>query len=218
MRPLSFLAFAFLACAPLACGGATASLETTSGDDGGSPSSPSSPASPSSVPDHHRTTAAACIAHGSAGVPCTDDTQCAQVTPGAAISYCFQGICGPDTCLSDSDCASGDACACAGSLDPQGSGSTGSGGYPGAGYIAGNACVPAQCRVDADCGAGGYCSPSADFTCGNLSGVVGFYCHRPGDACQRNADCASPGNAGPLNCAYDPDVGHWACGTAACAG
>jgi hypothetical protein len=94
--------------------------------------------------------------------------------------------------MKDSDCATGQTCACHGSP------------YDGS---QGNACVPGNCRVDADCGSNGYCSPSyAIQGCGSLGG---YYCHTPTDACTDDSDCAS--SQGPALCVYTAPAGRWTC-------
>lgn len=208
---LSFAAFAALLVAggTVACGGATETLASRS--DAGAEGSP--PVEPVGAPAQHRPSASACPSHANAGIPCTDSAQCTAQMPGAGPTYCTEGTCGPDACLTDTDCGSGEVCACAGA------GSTGAGGYPGpGGDYASNTCVSAGCHVDADCGAGGYCSPSTAVSCGNMSGVVTYQCHRAGDACQSDSDCASSTGTGSAYCAFDPSVGAWACETSVCAG
>jgi hypothetical protein len=94
--------------------------------------------------------------------------------------------------MHDTDCASGQVCACHGSAYMFG---------------LGNTCSPGNCRVDADCGAGGFCSPSYDpSACGSLAG---YYCHTPADQCIDDSDC--PGQAGLSVCVYSSTAGHWEC-------
>jgi hypothetical protein len=116
---------------------------------------------------------------------------------------CIQGgvgcqYCGYDTCFSDTQCESDAGCAC----DP----------------TYGNACLPGNCRVDSDC-ACGFCSPSPDtMTCIPVFGneqATGLYCHTPSDLCANDSDC---GDAGGGVCAWQPQVGYWACAYAMCAG
>jgi len=125
---------------------------------------------------------------------CTSDSDCAATGVngrcvnggGPAGSYCTH-----DSCMADTDCPSGETCACHGSP------------YT---YRAGNACVPGNCRVDADCGTGGYCSPSAASTCGSATSLcLGYYCHTSQDVCINDSDCASQA------CIYSSSAGYWAC-------
>jgi hypothetical protein len=191
------------------CGGATTSLGPGpgpgpgGGDDGGTP--PVVPGTPG-TPDQHRPQALACTPNPGTGVACTTDAECASVTPNAVPDHCFHGSCSPDQCTSDSDCASGTLCSCAGATR----------GY--AGQSPGNVCIPADCRVDSDCGPGGYCSPTVSSGCGSFYGVQGYYCHRAGDACMNDEDCGGDGGMGTPYCAFDPSVGQWACGNSFCAG
>jgi hypothetical protein len=80
----------------------------------------------------------------------------------------------------------------------------------------GNACLPGNCHTDGDCGAGSYCSPTFNTSCGPYSGVVGYYCHTTKDECTRDDQCGDGGRAG--YCAYDQNVGKWACQYSVCAG
>jgi len=70
--------------------------------------------------------------------------------------------------------------------------------------------------VDADCGAGGWCSPTYDFSCGSFFGFIGYYCHTPSDTCLDDSDCGT--GSPPASCRYNPTVGAWACATGQCAG
>jgi len=106
-----------------------------------------------------------------------------------AVNLC---MCSYDTCMADSDCTTGQTCACHGST------------Y----NIFGNTCVPSNCRVDSDCGARGYCSPST--TPGQICGAVGgYYCHTPDDQCVENTDCV--GDAGTEACVFSTASRHWEC-------
>ena len=105
--------------------------------------------------------------------------------------------CSYDTCEADTDCPTGQTCACHGSPFNEG----------------GNSCVPGNCRVDADCGAAGFCSPTAPANgwCGN---VGGHYCHTPNDLCLDDSDCVGvdAGSAPGLElCGYSTDRGRWEC-------
>jgi hypothetical protein len=82
----------------------------------------------------------------------------------------------------------------------------------------GNTCISSNCHTDADCGAGFFCSPTVDASCGSFYGVQGFYCHTCQDTCVNDSDCAAGAGSPAGYCAFDPSVGHWACGYGACAG
>jgi hypothetical protein len=94
---------------------------------------------------------------------------CTSGKNGACVGDIVHGAyCGYDTCAIDSDCETMHVCAC--------------------GAIRGrNGCVPSNCFVDADCGPGGFCSPSPD---SSGSGVIGYFCHLPTDACINDGDCS----------------------------
>lgn len=166
-------------------------------------------------PMNHRATATACsntraagscsvVSSADGGVPvasaCLNDTECTAGTNGRCLPV-PRGIscqCSYDTCFSDADCNLGGPCAC---RPKNGNAST-----------AANVCLKGNCQIDADCGPGGYCSPTFDFGCGSYSGIVGYYCHTPKDACVDNSDCAMG------DCRYNPAVGAWACATSGCVG
>jgi hypothetical protein len=100
--------------------------------------------------------------------------------------------CSYDTCTHDTDCATGQTCACHGSAYLNG----------------GSTCFPGNCRVDGDCGAGGFCSPSrAPMGCGGLGG---YYCHAATDLCLDDSDCPSMGT-GPRMCAFIAATSRWEC-------
>jgi hypothetical protein len=83
-----------------------------------------------------------------------------------------------------------------------------------------NTCIHSNCRVDSDC-ASGYCSPSVSPECGPFYGILGYYCHSCDDTCTNDSECVQTGSNGqPVKgyCAYQPTVGHWACGFGFCAG
>ena len=118
------------------------------------------------------------------------DCQDAGVASGA-FKACRGEKCSIDGCLTDSDCPTGQACACASQVG----GST----------LHTNTCVAAQCRVDADCGRSvGICSPTRGY-CG---GLIGYYCHSEADTCITDADCCEPSAS---SCQYQPELGHFAC-------
>jgi hypothetical protein len=142
---------------------------------------------------------------------CTSDADCTAGLNGRCINAEPYGIgnlprpcaCTYDTCVHDTDCGTGNVCACHGST-----------------YMAafGNKCVPGNCRVDADCGPGCGCSPSLDVMVQYDCSVGGYYCHTPTDLCSNDLDCT--GLAGENLCQYVGfQVPAWACGdTRRCAG
>ena len=131
-------------------------------------------------------------------------TTCAPTPPGSSTFANPDGG-SPDSCLTDNDCTSGGACACNGATYGWGHSNQG------------NQCVAGNCRVDSDCGPGGFCSPTVDFGCGAFYGVAGFYCRSCADTCTKDSDCTDGAPAAGY-CAYDPTVGHFACGYGFCAG
>src|ERR1700690_2869896 len=164
------------------------------------------PVTTHTFPIQHRAVSASCpttrppgITSSDGGSPigssCTTDADCTQGT---------NGRCGPqggnisgdsctyDLCFTDTDCSTGNACLC---------------------NARGNNCLPENCRTDSDC-AGLGCSPTSSPTCGPAYGTTGFYCHTANDECVDDADC----NEGGLNgyCAYQMQVGHWACSYGFC--
>jgi hypothetical protein len=159
------------------------------------------------VPLYHRpsdaqcsTTAPPANCSGAAHVSCTSDSDCTAGADGRCIgegggpvsnSYC---LCTYDTCMHDTDCPSGQVCACHGST-----------------YMAneGNFCSTGNCRVDTDCGPGGYCSPSpVTVTCGGAY-LAGYYCHSAADVCINGSDCQEPGGSA---CVYSTTDARWQCG------
>jgi hypothetical protein len=72
-----------------------------------------------------------------------------------------------------------------------------------------------NCRIDTDCGEGGFCSPSTAESCGNMSGVTGYWCHTSKDTCKNDSDCAAQQNG---YCSYHETIGAWACSYGICAG
>lgn len=109
-------------------------------------------------------------------------------------------MCTSDECMTDADCGSGEVCECGGSRHGS------------------NVCLPSQCQTDADCGPGGYCSPSFG-SCGNYTGVVGYFCHTCEDECTDDSDCGSQdGGYGAPYCMYDQQAGKWVCSSSHCVG
>ncbi len=113
----------------------------------------------------------------------------------------------PDACLSDDDCGPSGVCSCQGMTF-------------GFSHLSNNnQCLPSNCRVDSDCETG-FCSPTVSTSCGGFYGVQGYFCHTCEDTCMNDGDCMQMGANGPVKgyCAYQPTVGHWACGFGLCAG
>lgn len=185
-------------------GASSSSSGATSSGGSGSGSGSGSSSGGERVPVNHRSSDAQCMTTAppgdctfdNPGSPCHADADCSEAGPSGRCIVangpptCF---CTWDSCTGDSDCKTGQTCACHGSAYTAG---------------AGNTCTPGNCRVDADCGQGGYCSPSAGTnTCGTLSG---YYCHTPKDQCTNDSDCGSTST--PANmCIYSPTAGYWSC-------
>ena len=129
---------------------------------------------------------------------CQSDADCGGVmmftTPGRCVSFNGQMQCSYDTCLSDDDCGARPAtCVCAGQW------------FVYSHVAPGNGCKTGNCRDDGDC-AGSGCAPSVGFGA-TFYGYVGYFCHTPQDQCRCDADCTSPLSS----CAYNPEIGAWAC-------
>ncbi len=168
--------------------------------DGSAPDAGDSAASDAGrVPVNHRPDDSQCSQPAAAGdctisggsLTCGSDAQCTTGTNGRCIESgggAITCLCTYDTCTHDTDCPSGELCACHGSAFTGG---------------AGNTCTQGNCRVDSDCGSGGYCSPSHGTSgCG---GLTGYYCHAPSDSCVDDSDCS--GGAGNV-CAWSMSAGH----------
>jgi hypothetical protein len=127
---------------------------------------------------------------------CTSDAECVgsamyQAT-GRCIPFNGQMLCSYDTCLSDDDCGGSPAvCLCGGQWRVYSAVSPG------------NACRTGNCRTDNDC-SGTVCSPSVGSGAA-FYGYIGYYCHTPQDQCRCDSDCATG------SCAYNPEIGAWAC-------
>ncbi len=167
------------------------------------------------VPVNHRPSDAQCSTPappGDCAAPypgggCASDSDCTEagtngrcINPGGGpAAPCF---CTNDMCIVDTDCPSGQTCACHGAP------------YTDA---RGNTCVKGNCRVDADCGSGGYCSPSSNTgICGDS--LAGYYCHTAADLCIDDSDCPqSPiGSSGTITvgnpgCVYSTTDSRWEC-------
>jgi hypothetical protein len=130
---------------------------------------------------------------------CTADSDCATSTNGRCNNTIhLPGCeCTYDQCFADSDCTTAGPCGCRAT-----------------GVTTGpwNRCLAGNCRTDSECGPGNYCSPTVGFDCGPYTGVVGYYCHHPKDACINDSDCTQG------DCRYDPASGGWACATGKCTG
>jgi hypothetical protein len=199
--PLFLVAFATLA----ACGGSA--LKGPS-DDGGVPEGASGDGSvpgPLACNEHISGTAtgrpAATQCSPTTTVPplpdggvahCATDADCAS---NAFDTWCHGGACEPDQCFGDSDCASGQTCACANEQIGN--------------AVHTNRCVSTQCRVDTDCASGETCSRTGQDLCS--AGAPFYVCRSAADTCRVDADCCPTAPA----CRYDGAVGHWAC-VAAC--
>jgi hypothetical protein len=203
--------------------GAMGSAGATAGSTGGAGTTGSAGAGGTSgrVPAKHRASAVACSADRPAGVcavpvaaggsaptpACTKDSDCTAGSNGRclALGRVAACSCSYDACTTDADCThTGGPCACRPDAQSIVAPTT----------TASNTCLAGDCRVDADCGARAYCSPSLG-SCGNYSGVTGYYCHTPADACVDDADCAAQGGG---DCRYNPTKKAWDCETTQCAG
>jgi hypothetical protein len=186
-RAVPLFLFLALAC----CGG------TTNGTtDGGTPGPGICGANVSGTPTG-RPVAEQCAASNvppsstDAGLlTCATDADC---TASPFYRWCRAGTCHADQCFADTDCPSGQACACANEQ-------IGNAEHT-------NACVATQCRVDADCTSDQVCSATAQDLCSG--GGPFFACHSSADTCRVDADCCSSSPS----CRYQPAEGHWACVT-----
>ena len=161
-------------------------------------------------PTQHRSEATACgvpPSTGSGGSAaqgaspplqmCTKSSECTSGANGRCTSGRIGQYCSYDECFVDADCAAGAVCLCSA---PDGTG---------------NRCTQPGCQVDADC-PGSWCSPTFG-TCGSYGGVTNYSCHTAADECVNDSDCTSNSLGGGY-CMYDPQVTHWVCSTAFCAG
>ena len=180
-----------------------------SGDEGGSGGTGtggSGGAAGSSCAAVHRATPAACPQSvASTMQTCASDADCGGVPTYPATGRCIpfngQMLCSYDTCLSDDDCGASPAvCLCEGQW------------HVWSAVSPGNACRTGNCRTDSDC-PGTACSPSVGFGAA-FYGYVGYYCQTPRDQCRCDSDCASPAGS----CAYNPEIGAWACASFGVAG
>jgi hypothetical protein len=204
-----------------AAGGAGASGGATGSAGAGSAGATGSAGMSGRVPAKHRPSAVACstdrpagacmapvAAGASAPTPgCTKDSDCTAGSNGRclALGRVAACSCSYDLCTTDADCAqTGGPCACR--PDAQG--------IVAPTTTASNICLAGDCRVDADCGAEGYCSPSLG-SCGAYSGVTGYYCHTPTDACVDDADCTAQGGG---DCRFNPTKKAWDCEITQCVG
>jgi len=131
---------------------------------------------------------------------CTSHEECTEGDNGRCTGNSFHGYyCTYDACFGDDDCGAG-PCVCRGE-----GGGVGNGGA--------NRCLAGNCQTDADCGPGGWGSPTFG-SCGDYSGVVGYYCHTCEDECTDDRDCGEY----PSYCAFDEGSGRWRCQDSHCAG
>ncbi len=177
----------------------TAATSGDSGSSGGGTSGGGGAAGSSCAAVTHRETSVVCTPSvASAMQICTSDADCVGVSGFSAAGHCIpfdgQMLCSYDTCFSDEQCGASPAvCLCAGQW------------HVFAGVSPGNTCRTGSCRTDSDC-PGALCSPSVGFGAA-FYGYVGDYCHTAQDQCRCDSDCASP----LPSCAYNPEIGAWAC-------
>lgn len=138
------------------------------------------------------------------GLPqsCNQDSDCTQGKNGRCGYSRIGKTCSYDTCFQDGDCMTGAVCECRSSASSSAPNHCTGGNQMGA------------CRVDADCGEKGFCSPTLG-TCGNYSGIQGYFCHTSADECVDDTECTQMG-AG--YCMFDTMVKHWKCSYSHCAG
>jgi hypothetical protein len=132
-------------------------------------------------------------------VQCELDTDCTAGVDGRCTrsNGCS---CTYDECASDAACATGQLCDCRDAWDGS------------------STCLPTNCRTDSDCGSCGYCSPTFG-SCGKYEGVTGWACHTAQDTCTNDSDCQTvDGGFVTAYCAYQPELGHWACSISQCSG
>ena len=137
-------------------------------------------------PTAHRSVAVACPAAGGTTSRCKVDDDCRGIFHG----HCEAGTCNFDQCTTDAGCGAKGVCFCKGAT-PVGRESS-----------LGNVCVVGNCQTDADCPSG-FCSPSYG-SCGDYSGVQGYYCHTASDACRNDSECPASGW-----CGYDTTAGKY---------
>ena len=118
---------------------------------------------------------------------CSYDEDCKTGKNGRCDSGGHQlSRCTYDSCFTDGDCKSSEACAC----------------NPGEG----NRCVIATCHSDADCKGRG-CSPSNSRSCNGTSAANGgYFCHTPDDSCTDANDCGKH-----EDCVYESAASRWVC-------
>lgn len=218
----------FLRLAPVvlvcACGGTSITREGDAGaggknaaggeiGNGGAVATGGSGGNRGGVPMNHRPTAIACGVRPPAGdaappqgqspgiQPCMTNPDCKSGPNGRCIVGRIGPHCTYDQCFNDDDCGKGSVCGCSTATSE------------------GSRCLNPGCQVDADC-PGSFCSPTFG-TCGAYGGVTSYQCHTQNDECLDDSECMSPvpGNCcEPGYCAYDPNLGHWACSYMGCAG
>ena len=151
------------------------------------------------VPAYHRADDSACAGAAPAGNcsfgggsgMCSMDSACTSgvngrcnMNNGGAV-FCR---CTYDLCAHDTDCPTGQACACHGAAFHPDS----------------NECIAGNCRTDSDCGSAGFCSP----TIGGCGGLAGYYCHTAGDLCIDDSDCTTGSGQA---CQYVTTSSRWEC-------
>jgi hypothetical protein len=167
---------------------------------------------------------------GTATFGCAKHADCTSKPNGRCVyrpshpSYPSGNVCLYEDCLTDTDCANGGVCQCAGDEASLCSAGCNCPDHAPSCTVqqdfacsCGNAnlCVlgtqpsAKNCRVDADCGPGRYCSPGFN-GCGELAG---WFCHTPDDTCFDHTDC--PGG-GPCYPPFAADARGWRCGQAEC--
>lgn len=166
-------------------------------------------------PEEHRASGAACPTErpldpiDPADVPdfstCSSHEECTDGINGRCTGNSFHGYdCSYDRCFSDDECTAG-PCLCRDEVTGRGPST--------------NHCLDGNCGIDAHCGEGGFCSPTLG-SCGDFSGVVGYYCHTCDDECTNDSDCPNSEEFGFERgyCAFDTAVGRWRCQNVHCAG
>jgi hypothetical protein len=114
---------------------------------------------------------------------CAKDSDCRLLAGGHCDRMITRTYCSYAECLTDSECGTGERCACTG-------------------YFL--KCMPSDCSVDLDCAAGQHCQAST--RCEDF--VDAIVCTTPRDGCRRDSDCTSRETP---TCAYDPNETRWRC-------
>ncbi len=127
---------------------------------------------------------------------CRDDADCAEHPNGYCIWYSEPGA-GEGTacvyaCRTDSECRSGEVCACTAQALSATSRSP----------LSLGECRPAECKVDSDCGGGWLCVAPLHDAC-EAEGPTSFHCQTAGDECAGRDDCPADGANGSYVCRYE---------------